>query len=95
MEFGKIQIALRPDITTKHSLLEPHITTSLLQLIRPMFVTQPPCRVIGMYHYRKTTSPLTDMEHYEYSNKTLLTRVHNDEGIRVGDIVDACMKHAP
>jgi hypothetical protein len=45
---GKWAIALREDPV--HSLVDPNrIPTEFMDLIRPMFITQPPCKALGVY----------------------------------------------
>jgi hypothetical protein len=74
---------------------------SLLRFLDNMFSTQPQCKVVGIYHSQDTR-----FEHKRLygchravsadrkSCLTLLTRVRNESGVRVGQIIAALKDHA-
>ena len=96
VKMGRIEIALRSGSSSVDSLFELCVTQGLLDLLGPMFISQPPCRVIGLYQTRKTKRGFNDdLDDFEFSNKHLLVRVRNDNGVKVGDVVEALRKHTP
>ena len=76
---GRCEIALPPELFGS-SLIQCQLPASVfLHLVGDMFLTEPPCMTIGIYHL--TTQP----DGYAMTERS--TRVHNDEGVRIRDII--------
>jgi hypothetical protein len=65
---------------------------SLLDCIGRMYLTQPPCKVLGVYHQAKENA--TQSTH-RVPNVQLLERIHNAGGIRVSELLAALDRYAP
>ncbi|KAF2107207.1 hypothetical protein BDV96DRAFT_307773 [Lophiotrema nucula] len=64
----------------------------LLQYIGDMYLTQPPCTVVGLYHSRDNRFEDNDVR---AADIRLIRRIHNPEGIRVGQILSALAHSVP
>ena len=94
---GRIEIGLRQcnSHETAH-VLDPLFSRGLTDFLGSMFLTQPPCQVVGIYHCANTTLGYRGYrEHCETSKKELLVRLRNDEGVKVGQVLAALIKYAP
>jgi hypothetical protein len=97
---GKCEIDLNPATSPRNLLIDHRIVSSgLIIFMDSMFVTQPPCKVIGIYHNRDNSSPVVFERmgcfNSLVSNLELLGRVRNDEGIRIGELIAALKSYAP
>jgi hypothetical protein len=96
---GRCEIALRP------SKLHPihgtsRLPASFLAFIGNMLVCQPPCKTLGLYHYcpRQSEVYLYDSEDSEDRSQSflkLLLRIHDDQGIRVEQLLTALNHSCP
>jgi hypothetical protein len=80
---GRWEVTLRPSVTSKGLLLEQTSALDcLLGTIGTMLATYPLCKTLGIY---------TDDDRMESlpSDHKLLKRIHNDQGIRVSELMDA------
>jgi hypothetical protein len=91
---GIYDIALRPGTCTDSLLIDrTKYPPGLLKCMGAMYVTQPPCKVLGIYHSRNPQLKrgcLTDRTPVV----RLLTRLHNDLGITIGEVFAALEEHA-
>jgi hypothetical protein len=96
---GKCEMDSNPLALPVNLLIDHNIVSSrLIVLMDSMFVTQPPCQVIGVYHSRDNSSPGVERMgcfNSLVSNLELLGRVRNDEGIRVREFITALKSYAP
>ncbi|KAI2480340.1 hypothetical protein Ptr902_08521 [Pyrenophora tritici-repentis] len=92
---GRIEMTLRSELAGS-LLVNPFVSTKAFEFLGPMFLANPPCGVVGIYHNAYTTFlPHEDREYLKISNKELLVRLQNDEGVKLGDIIAALIRHAP
>ncbi|KAF2117472.1 hypothetical protein BDV96DRAFT_644886 [Lophiotrema nucula] len=82
---GRLGITQRPTAESfSDFLFEPSkLSNGIYDLIASMYLTQPPCKTIGLYCYENN-----------YGQSRLLKPIHNDNGIRVGEIVHALRIHS-
>jgi len=86
---GRWEICLRAAASPQTLLLDPLLSNkALLDVLGSMHVTSPPCRALGIYHddYSKT---------HTNGRNTLLTRIRNDQGVRISELLNALQQVAP
>jgi len=86
---GRWEICLRAAASPQTLLLNSLLSNkALLEIFGSMQVTSPPCRALGIYHddYWKT---------HTNGRNTLLTRIRNDQGVRVSELLYALQQVAP
>ena len=87
---GRWEICLRKAASSPQTLLLNSFLSSkaLLNAIGSMHVTSPPCRALGIYH--------NDIwETHMNGSNTLLTRIRNDQGVRISELLEALRQVAP
>jgi hypothetical protein len=91
---GRYYVELRPGAGVGNLVIDhTEYPPALLQSLGRMCVTQPPCKALGIYQsqdsmYLKYRSP------DRRSNVRLLTRLHNNDGVRVDELIAAMEAHA-
>lgn len=86
---GVCEISLRPDACSEHLIHSPNLNqTALDKLLGDVFFTEPPCSTLGVYN---RSCPLTEYrratDYYANGNFSLLTRIHNKEGITLRQLL--------
>jgi len=87
---GRWEICLRKAANSPQTLLLNSFLSSkaLLDAIGSMHVTSPPCRALGIYH-----DDFWKM--HGNGRNTLLTRIRNDQGVRISELLEALQRIAP
>jgi hypothetical protein len=80
---GWCEITLKPGPSQHRVIKKPLPDDAFAQLIGPMFITEPPCKSLGIYASQLGTS-----------NLHLLARVCNEDGIRIHQFLSALEEHA-
>jgi hypothetical protein len=85
---GGWEITLRTSLNAQVLDRTPDIQL-LLESVGSMHVTYPPCKTLGIYH------TATDTEESRPGFNKLLSRVHNEDGILIKELIDALEGCAP
>ncbi|KAF2117056.1 hypothetical protein BDV96DRAFT_598001 [Lophiotrema nucula] len=80
---GSLEITLSPTASGHPLLKEQSILSPLLEPLLSTYITQPPCRTIGLF----TWEPLLEM--YGHSQLSFLTHLHDKDGIRTITLLNA------
>ncbi|KAF7452555.1 hypothetical protein PtrM4_059310 [Pyrenophora tritici-repentis] len=88
--FGRWEIKLRSPSDIPLIKRTPN-TNLLIDLIGSMHITYPLCKTLGIYH----TVIGTEVMMSSPSQNAFISRVHNDDGIRVSELIDALELCAP
>ncbi|KAI4924175.1 uncharacterized protein J4E92_007256 [Alternaria infectoria] len=87
---GRWEISLRPDATPGHLVVGNSPSDMLLvHAIGSMHITNPPCRCVGIYCYDAVVFGACG------GAPALLKRIRNNDGICVGELLDALEDCAP
>jgi hypothetical protein len=88
-KYGRVEIEMLA--SPSHLTKSPFATLdSLNYLIRPMFATQPPCKGLGIYII---PSVIRDEKNGFFP--TPLAYIRNDDGTRIGKLLDALERNSP
>ncbi|KAI4642946.1 hypothetical protein J4E93_007015 [Alternaria ventricosa] len=86
---GRWEISLRPRATSHTLLVDASASNALLlEAIKSMQIAYPPCKSLGIYHFDPGT--LSWRGTYAF-----LRRLRREDGIRIGDLVEALQEAAP
>ena len=89
---GRLEVDLRPNVLVGQLIVDgSRYPTALLEYLGPMFFSQPPCKVLGIYRSKRDA---TRTRLGQGSSLQLLQRLHNKDGIRVGEVLAALEEHA-
>jgi hypothetical protein len=77
----------RCEIGLSESLLRPELSASFLRNVGQIFFTHPPCRSLGLYVHNPEGA--RDDQDPIYSRFRFLERIHNEEGIRIEQLLRA------
>ena len=95
MQRGRCEVSLRANASPANLLLEPGIRAAALRgCVGTTFVTQPPCQTIGIYAMTcVNTTTKTHLHEFYEPTMTLLTRIHDTEGIRLFQLLDTLQNY--
>jgi hypothetical protein len=91
-----MEITLRRGIPAEISVLQDLATSDLVNnIVRPIFLTQPSCKSIGIYRNAYTSIRVCGYTQLEDSTrKELVVRLYDADGIKLGLVIDALLQHA-
>lgn len=83
---GRCEITIQPWLEKRLHDLDWTVVSALGNLVRHMFLTQPPCKALGIYIFdgRIFYIPIQP-----------LARICHTDGIRIGDLLTEIQQHLP
>ncbi|KAF2875985.1 hypothetical protein BDV95DRAFT_563140 [Massariosphaeria phaeospora] len=91
---GRCDIRLQPGVSAQECLFKASELPSsqLTKIIGSFFITEPPCKSVGIYVAAR--EPAVHLCDFEVSHTRLLVRLHNEEGVRIGQLISALMEYS-
>lgn len=92
---GRIEIAFQPSTNIHKALFSDLVPENIVDMVGSMFLTQPPCKTIGIYRNAYTTIHANGGYAWaETSHKELIVRIYDPAGIKLAQIIAALIHHA-